>query len=159
MTKQLLQYTEQTKEWLDNTDLKEANILKQSQSALKGKPINHKEEQPAVQEKLVPDRLTKTVISKRDESMERIPRDITVQAIREFAENAGVTIPLKTEEDIEILSAFFGDMEDSLSNAFVNGKEVDEPLFDKIVSAHNDLNLPDEEDFIDIIKLNKRLLK
>ena len=112
-----------------------------------------------MQEKLVPDRLTKTVISKRDESMERIPRDITVQAIREFAENAGVTIPLKTEEDIEILSAFFGDMEDSLSNAFVNGKEVDEPLFDKIVSAHNDLNLPDEEDFIDIIKLNKRLLK
>ena len=50
-------------------------------------------------------------------------------------------------------------MEDSLSNALVNGKEIDKSLLDKVVSAHNDLNLPDEEDFIDLVKLNMRLLK
>ena len=91
--------------------------------------------------------------------MEIIPKETTVHTICEYAEKAGVTIPLKSEEDIDILSSFFGDMEDHLSNAYVSGKKIDEELFDKIVSAHNDLNLPDEGDYIDITKLNKRLLK
>ena len=90
--------------------------------------------------------------------MEIILKNETIEMIRRFATEAGVKIPLQSPDDIDELSAFFGDMEDNLSNASVNGREIDEEFFAKVVAAHDDLNMPDNEDYVDLEKLNKRLI-
>ena len=90
--------------------------------------------------------------------MEITLKDETIEMIRRFAAEAGVAIPLQSFDDIDTLSAFFGDMEGNLSNASVNGREVDEALFAKVVAAHDDLNMPDNDDYVDLEKLNKRLI-
>ena len=90
--------------------------------------------------------------------MEYIPSDRTVELILEHIDNIGLELPLKSDDDVGILAEYFAKIEDSLSIGLCSGKEIDRKLLKDAERANMELTPFNSDDFIDIDKLNKRLM-
>ena len=89
--------------------------------------------------------------------MEIIPSDRTIELIRTYLPQMGLTLPLNGEKDLETITVFFSDMESSMANGLETGLNIDRELLKDISKAVDDTNPWNEVDYIDIEKLNKRL--
>lgn len=89
--------------------------------------------------------------------MEMVPRDRTVQLIKEYLPEIGIELPIKDKSDLEEIAEFFEEMEVSLATDSMNGGNVDREFLGDVCRAFDDLNPNDIGDFIDIDKLNERL--
>ena len=89
--------------------------------------------------------------------MKKIIRDKTIELITKYLPEINVTLPLKNEEDVEIISDFFENMEREMSNALGYGDPVDRTLLDDVSNAFDDLAIIYEEDYHDLDDLNRRL--
>ena len=89
--------------------------------------------------------------------MEIIPSDRTIELISEYLPQIGVSLPLKGKDDLDVISVFFADMESSMANGLVSGKQIDRKLLDDVSKAADETEPWNEDDFIDIDKMNKRL--
>lgn len=89
--------------------------------------------------------------------MKKIIRDKTIELIKKYLPEINVTLPLKNEEDVEIISDFFENMEREMSNALGYGDPVDHTLLDDASNAFDDLAIIYEEDYHDLDDLNRRL--
>ena len=90
--------------------------------------------------------------------MEYIPSDRTVELILEHIGKTGIELPLKSEDDTDALAEYFAEIEVSLSNGLCSGKEIDRKLLKDVGNALRELTPFNGDDFIDIDKLNKRLM-
>lgn len=90
--------------------------------------------------------------------MEIIPSDRTIELIMEYLPQIGINLPLKGEDDLGEISAFFADMESSMANGLVSGKQIDRKLLDDVSKAADETEPWNEDDYIDIGKINKRLV-
>ena len=89
--------------------------------------------------------------------MKKIIRDKTIELIKKYLPEINVTLPLKNEEDVEIISDFFENLEREMSNALGYGDPVDRTLLDDASNAFDDLAIIYEEDYHDLDDLNRRL--
>ena len=85
-------------------------------------------------------------------------RDSTIEMIKRYKDDIGITFPLKDADDVEILSDFFKDMECTMANALTYGDDVDMDLLDRAANAYDDLTPIEEDDYNDLDDLNRRLM-
>ena len=95
----------------------------------------------------------------KSETMEMTPSDKTVETILKHISNIPVELPLKSEDDLSKILAYFTEIEDDLSNGLGSGMEIDATLLQEAALVNTELNPFNEGDFIDLEKLNKRLMK
>ena len=91
--------------------------------------------------------------------MEQIPSDRTVELIVKHKTEIGIELPLKSADDVSRIAEYFASIEVSLSNGLCSGKEIDRKLLEDVENANQELTPFNSDDFIDIEKLNKRLMK
>lgn len=91
--------------------------------------------------------------------MEQIPSDRTVELIIEHKSKIGVNFPLISADDVSKIAEYFASVEVSLSNGLCSGKEIDHKLLEDAENANQELTPFNSEDFINIEKLNKHLMK
>ena len=89
--------------------------------------------------------------------MKKIVRDKTIELIKKYLPEMNVTLPLKNEDDVEIICDFFENMEREMSNALGYGDSVDRALLNDASDAFDDLAIIYEEDYHDLDDLNRRL--
>lgn len=91
--------------------------------------------------------------------MEMIPSDRTIELIIEHINTIGIDLPLKSMDDVDRISEYFAEIEVSLSNGLSSGKDVNRKYLEDVENANQELTPFNEDDFIDIEKLNERLIK
>lgn len=91
--------------------------------------------------------------------MQKEVTDSTIDLVREYLPQTGVSFPLKSEEDVQILADYFEEMEVSLSNALSDGEPVDRSLLSRVAKAFDELAVIEDEDFHDLDTLNERLFQ
>lgn len=94
--------------------------------------------------------------------MEKEIRDTTVELVKKYKDEIGLELPIPTDkaQSSEIfyqLLQFFTRLEASLSLDSDEGIGIDRQLLNDVSRATDDFNLKKEE-FIDVEKLNKRLI-
>lgn len=90
--------------------------------------------------------------------MEQIPSERTVELIIERKSEIGIEFPLRSADDLSRIAEYFASIEVSLSNGLCSGKEIDRKLLEDAENANQELTPFNSDDFIDIEKLNKRLM-
>lgn len=90
--------------------------------------------------------------------MEVIPCDRTIELIKQYLPEIGIELPIKDEYELGEISEFFGDMEVRLSSEYTEGGDVDRKFLDDICRANDDTEPCNIEDYIDLDKLNRRLM-
>lgn len=90
--------------------------------------------------------------------MEFIPSDKVVNTIREHIDKIGVKLPLKSDDELQDVIGYFCDLEGDLSNWMCSGYEIDRKLLDDAADVVTEMILNDVNDYIDLDKLNKRLM-
>ena len=90
--------------------------------------------------------------------MEMTVSDKVVETIRKHLPNIDVKLPLKSMDDINTISSYFADIEGDLSTELCSGMPVDKGLLREAELAVTELIPNDNDDFVDIDKLNKRLM-
>lgn len=90
--------------------------------------------------------------------MEMTVLDKVVETIRKHLPNIDVKLPLKSMDDIDTISSYFEEIEVDLSTGLGSGIPIDEDELDEAASVVTELIPNDNDDFVDIDKLNKRLM-
>ena len=83
--------------------------------------------------------------------------DRTVELIRKYLSDMGLNLPLESE-DMDVISDFFENMEVDMANGLSEGVETDRNLLEDISNAYDEVTYVDDDDFIDMSKLNRRLM-
>ncbi len=83
--------------------------------------------------------------------------DRTVELIRKYLSDMGLNLPLEAE-DMDVISDFFENMEVDMANGLSEGVETDRNLLEDISNAYDEVTYVNDDDFIDMSKLNRRLM-
>ena len=90
--------------------------------------------------------------------MQKEVTDATISLIRKCLPQTGVTLPIRSEEDVQILADYFEEMEISLSNALSDGEPINRSFLSKVAKAFDELAVIEDDDFHNLDSLNERLL-
>ncbi len=82
----------------------------------------------------------------------------TIALIRKHIPKIGVTLPIRDEEDVQIIADYFEEMEVCLSNALSDGEKIDRSELDAAAKAFDELAMIEDDDCHDLEDLNKRLM-
>ncbi len=85
--------------------------------------------------------------------------DKVVETILKYISDINADLPLESEKDFDTILAYFTGLEDDLSNGLCSGLEIDEALLKEAELVNTELNPFNEDDIIDLEKLNQRLMK
>ena len=93
-----------------------------------------------------------------DVDMQKKISDITIDLIKEHISEIEITIPLKSEEDVQAIADYFEKMEVSMANALSDGEQIDRSKLDAVAHAFDELADFEDDDFHDLEDLNRRLI-
>ena len=90
--------------------------------------------------------------------MQKMVSNATILLIKENLPKIGIGLPLKNEEELQIVADYFEDMEVCLSNAISDGEQIDRSQLDAAARAFDELAVFEDDDTHDLVDLNKRLM-
>lgn len=90
--------------------------------------------------------------------MQKKISDITIDLIKEHISEIEITIPLKSEEDVQAIADYFEEMEVSMANALSDGEQIDRSKLDAVAHAFDELADFEDDDFHNLEDLNRRLM-